>query len=93
MAFFNRKLGHKYTISKAFMPKRDFIIEETGLKGVVVAVSPTNEGALLTYNACPPSPMLRMLAPVFNIIGVVMSKSIIEDVKLLVENTTDMSQE
>ena len=94
MAYFSRKFKGQYTIEKAVLPGRDFVVIDTALKGIFISVKPNSTGATLKYNACPPSFLLRLiLSPLLIIMESIWSKHIVNDIKSLVSDTHDMSQQ
>ena len=94
MAYFSRKFEGKYTIEKAVLPGRDFVVIDTALKGVFISVKPNSTGATLKYNVCAPSFLVRLaMSPLLILMGLKWSKHIIEDIKSLASDTHDMSQQ
>ncbi len=93
MSFFESKFQGKYEVEKALAPGRDFVLKKSGLIGIFLSVKPNDKGAVLKFNACPPSMLWRLLGFVTMLICLMKSGPIVDDIKALAAYTKDMSAE
>lgn len=91
MSYFEKSFQGKYEVEKASMPGRDFILKKSSLVGIFLSVKPNDKGAMLKFNACPPSVLLRLLSFITQLICMMKSGPIVDDIKALASNTKDMS--